>query len=555
MLSLIASSCNIDEVIEAEGGIPQIQLEPASGIFTAKVCRPITITPTYVNVDNSTIYAWSSNGEIVSSQPTYTFTPTTAEKVYLRLEVTNQYGSAKRDLRVDVVERDVAKLSLAGSAEGFTVAVGDILPLRPHVEACALPIKYSWSIDGEAVCAERDYDFAAASQGSYRLALSASTDDGTTEIAFDVRVVTAEEMPLGWHFEQTEYNVAFGRTILLQPFDIVGGEGAEYEWSIGAEIVSQSKAFEFSADRIGRYDVSVAMRRGAVSISQSLIVNVCAAEGEYRRTPTAASLAACNKVYELRVAPGQFINEYFEASTAEEACRKAEERIAREGYISLGGFGGYIVVGFDHSITATGGYDFAVRGNTFDGSSEPGIVYVMQDENGDGEPNDTWYELAGSETGKAETWRDYAVTYYRPTASGMSVEWRDNRGNSGVVEYLPTHHDQPSYYPQWIDTPSYTLRGTRLAERNYDDSGNGSHWVQPSYDWGYADNYSMQDGATDTQLNRFRIADAIDHAGRTVRLAYIDFVKVQTACNARSGWLGEQSTEVCGIYDCALLDE
>lgn len=92
----------------------------------------------------------------------------------------------------------------------------------------------------------------------------------------------------------------------------------------------------------------------------------------------------------------------------------------RNTYVSLGGFGGYIVVGFDHSIDASGGYDLAIVGNSFEGSSEPGIVWVMQDENGDGLPNDTWYELKGSETGKAETLQDYAVTYYRPRAP----EWR-----------------------------------------------------------------------------------------------------------------------------------
>ena len=65
--------------------------------------------------------------------------------------------------------------------------------------------------------------------------------------------------------------------------------------------------------------------------------------------------------------------------------------------VSLGGFGGYIVVGFDHSIQASGGYggyDFSITGNQFSGSSEPGVVWVMPDENGNGEPDDgPWYEL------------------------------------------------------------------------------------------------------------------------------------------------------------------
>ena len=91
-----------------------------------------------------------------------------------------------------------------------------------------------------------------------------------------------------------------------------------------------------------------------------------------------------------------------------EACTYAEERINQTAYVSLGGFGGYIIVGFDHSIVNDGDYNIAITGNAFDGSSEPGIVWVMQDENGDGLPNDTWYELRGSEYGKAEAWQGVA---------------------------------------------------------------------------------------------------------------------------------------------------
>lgn len=31
----------------------------------------------------------------------------------------------------------------------------------------------------------------------------------------------------------------------------------------------------------------------------------------------------------------------------------------------LGSFGGYVIVGFDHSIPNKGGYDFAIQGNAF----------------------------------------------------------------------------------------------------------------------------------------------------------------------------------------------
>ena len=213
-------------------------------------------------------------------------------------------------------------------------------------------------------------------------------------------------------------------------------------------------------------------------------------------------------------------------------------------------------MGFDHSIDNSGDYDLGILGNSFSGSSEPGVVWVMQDENGNGLPDDTWYELAGSETGKAETIQNYAVTYYRPTGAGMPVQWSDNLGNSGQVDYLKQFHRQEYYYPLWIDADSYTLTGTCLEARNYDASGNGSYWVNAEYDWGYVDNYSPVDRLTDKDnvegeinVNHFKISNAIDVDGEPIVLEFIDFVKVQCALNAKSGWLGELSTEVCGFFD------
>ena len=148
---------------------------------------------------------------------------------------------------------------------------------------------------------------------------------------------------------------------------------------------------------------------------------------DHYRAKTSTSVAEQTKVFEYTPAPGQFINETktggFDGSqtTPESAIAYATERMKEKNFVSLGGFGGYIVVGFDHSIDNTGSYDFGIEGNSFSGSSEPGIVWVMQDKNGNGMPDETWYELAGSETGKSETIQNYAVTYYRPSAPKMAV--------------------------------------------------------------------------------------------------------------------------------------
>lgn len=286
-------------------------------------------------------------------------------------------------------------------------------------------------------------------------------------------------------------------------------------------------------------------------------------ENHYRPKSN-SSKAECNCVFEYTPAPGQFINEdksgFAGEKTASEATAYALKRLNSEKYVSLGGFGGYIVVGFDHSIDNYGGYDFAIKGNSFDGSSEPGVVWVMQDENGNGKPDDTWYELKGCETGAEGTIQDYSVTYFRPDEVDAPVKWEDSLGNEGEISRVPSHK-QDYYYPAWIKEDSYTLSGTRLKPRNYDKSGNGSMWVNPPYEWGYADNASDIDRLTDGDNasaaavpNHFRISDAIDSNGKSVKLEWIDFVKVQTALNTQSGWLGENSTEVFSVYDCNMIE-
>ena len=287
---------------------------------------------------------------------------------------------------------------------------------------------------------------------------------------------------------------------------------------------------------------------------------------DHYRAKTETSVAEQTIIFEYTPAPGQFINETktggFDGTqtTPEAAVAYATQRMKEKNFVSLGGFGGYIVVGFDHSIDNTGNYDFGVEGNSFKGSSEPGIVWVMQDKNGNGKPDDTWFELKGSETGKETTVRNYAVTYYRPAEPQQPVKWTDNLGNEGEVDYLNQFHKQDYYYPLWITADSYTLTGTCLEARNYDQSGNGSYWVQAEYDWGYADNFSQIDRLSDgnnanaaVNANYFKISNAIDEKGNPVDLKYIDFIKVQTGCNTKSGWLGENSTEVFGFFDYSMI--
>lgn len=267
-----------------------------------------------------------------------------------------------------------------------------------------------------------------------------------------------------------------------------------------------------------------------------------------------------DKVFEWTPAPGQFINEFGSASnegeilTPQQAADWSLQKISNHQSVSLGSFGGYIIAGFNHNIYNTGEYEIGVLGNAFidsnGNSNEPGIVYVMKDENGNGLPDDQWFELRGSDTFSPGTIRNYEVTYFRPDGPGQPVKWIDNFGNTGQVEYMEAFHKQSSYYPLWIEDEKYTLSGTCLEAKSKENPETGK-WENPPFEWGYADNIGEDNIAFAgfSNCNRFRISDAIDTDGDPVELDYINFVKIQTGVSAQAGWLGEVSTEILGIVD------
>ena len=265
---------------------------------------------------------------------------------------------------------------------------------------------------------------------------------------------------------------------------------------------------------------------------------------------------AASRVLEYTPAPGQFINNPqagFPAdtpiTTSAEAVAYAQARLkmggepdagaetASYGYVSLGGWGGYIVLGFDTPVPNTGDYDLYVTGNSFNGSSEPGIVWVAQDADGDGSHlGETWYELKGSEYANALF--GYGATYAEQ-ADG-TVTWTDNNGGDGSIDR--TIHTQ-SYVPAWVQPLSYT--GTRLPDNVLFDQETGIYDMT-SFAWGYVDNASTIDGAG--TKNRFKIANAVDADGNPANLRQIDFVKIQTGVNCKAGNnVGEISTEVCAV--------
>lgn len=278
-----------------------------------------------------------------------------------------------------------------------------------------------------------------------------------------------------------------------------------------------------------------------------------------------------SKVYDFLPAPGQFVNElpeYVDGDTQESMLAKVEEQICGDknpGMISLGAYGGFVVFGFDHPVAnVEGEYDFKIYGNAFmaaggssGGSCEPGIVMVSIDTNGNGEADDEWYELAGSDYGKETTKKNYRIIYNKPDADKEADPDPDNKliTDRTYIRYTTNNDDEAegyvmknsfhkqSYWPEWYDGETIEFEGTKLADNAVDQSGNGSYFVLNYLEWGYADNLPNE---TD---NGFKIDWAVDAYGNPVELKYIDFIKVYTAVNQCCGWIGETSTEICGAED------
>lgn len=564
VMVVVASSCNIDEEITTALP-PKIYLDSSSGVYTVKQGREVIIAPSYENAEGAT-YSWKMDGRLIGNDASLAFMREAVGEYYILLTVTADTGSDSEEIRIDVVELEIPMVTIAGS-DHIIVAVGSDVKLNASVRKTSLDTTFAWSINDEVVSKEFAYTFKADALGTYTVVATAANEDGAHSDTMTIEVVNPEDMPFVWEFDREVYHTVVGRKLRISPSTISNVEGVAYAWSVeGAEeIISEESSLTFVAEAQGEYSVvatATTERDGQqITLTRKFVVTVYE-EGAFYRPQSGVSTAEWNKIFDYTPAPGQFINELktggFDGTqtTMEAAIAYAEERLREENWVSLGGFGGYIVVGFDHSVVNSGDYDFGIKANSFAGSSEPGIVWVMQDENGNGEPDDTWYELAGSETGKATTIQEYAVTYYRPTGPMMPVQWTDNLGNYGEVDYLKQFHRQDYYYPLWIEADNYTLTGTCLEPRNYDASGNGSYWVNDKYDWGYADNFSPVDRLTEddnaegeVNANHFKISNAIDCFGEPIHLDYIDFVKVQVGVNAKSGWLGELSTEVCGFFD------
>lgn len=338
-----------------------------------------------------------------------------------------------------------------------------------------------------------------------------------------------EQIPVvKMNIENSPINGKVNETISFSAFNVNNKVYAQ-EWKLEGEVKSNTADYDFTPAAAGIYNIEYTATNSAGIFSYKYVINV--------GVPTVPSGPGSNsyvtKVFEFLPGPGQYTNKTLGSM---EGAKSLE---GQEGAVSLGAWGGFIVLGFDHTvINENDKNDIVIYGNAQFNWAEPGVVWVMQDANGNGKPDDTWYELKGSEFGKEGYIRNYEVTYTKP-ANGGNVSWRDNKGNTGVVEISGTNVQA---FPAWVTGNEYTLKGSLLPLTGIKP---GTLITSFPFAWGYADNAVAGD-----QLD---IANAVDAEGKPVSLSGIDFIKIQTGIQANLGILGELSTEIIGVADLSLV--
>ena len=289
-------------------------------------------------------------------------------------------------------------------------------------------------------------------------------------------------------------------------------------------------------------------------------------------------------------APGQFINgEVSDGSSFNDPSAALGPPTGgglvspdNSGVVTLGGFGGEIVLGFDETVEDDPlnpmGIDAIVYGNAFwVGSSgevrwaEAGVIEISLDVNRNGLADDAWYVIPGSD-----------IDGENPLGVFEVMVWDDDPGTA-VPPLDVSLYPDPLLYPgigSSYETGGFRLPlvfdGLTLSNAASDEPG-----VVERY-WGYADvsptlelgdvdaDGVVEDAGVDPGVfytrpdNRyevgvsggsgggdgFDIGEAVDPAtGERAGLRGFDFVRIRTASGVAVGVFGEKSVEVDAVAD------
>ena len=538
--SYYLSSCSSDDdLIQNDITIVFSQSE-----YKVRKGKTLEIVPEVNNVANP-IYSWKLNGKIISNDLQLTFADYSVGEYFITFRVDDEVGYKESQVKVTVADKISPEIEMVSSYIAYIGQPIELIATANYAENA----EYVWRKNGEVVSEDKVYSFVEEGLGSFALTVKVTTEEGVDIKAITVVVLPVPEAELyfddGLYRTITNKNnlrkmtVPLGKTLVLAPVICHINKPAGFKWTVdGIAQSSTTEFFKFTPTEKKVYLVEVT--ETGTSVKAQVEVTCTDPEGTYFRAVQTSSKAVATKAFNYIPAPGQFINYQSQYQTIAQVLQQFQTAVdANSNMYHIGAYGGYFVVGFDHSVkNVANKADLSINGNSFAGWSEPGVVWVMQDSNGNGLPDDTWYELKGSEYGKAENIQRYAITYYKPTEKRADVMWTDNFGNTGSVD-INGYHSQDYFFPMFIKESAYTLTGTRVPPTFYIAEGTG---YESSRDlgWGYVDNHNTD---PTRPIGEFWIEDAIQPDGSPANLTHIDFVKVHTASVGKGTLVGEVSTE------------
>ena len=544
-------ACSDDEK-EALVGNPECSFNSETGEFKVKIGKEVSLQAHVTNTVNP-VYAWRKNGVIVSDDTTYLFKGERLGEYFVNFRVDADNGSIEKQAKVTVVDRLPPQIKIGASAVTYC---GKETAIAAETNYTDKTTTFEWSYNGKVVGKDSIYQFKEEEIDVYALALKVTNADGVDVKNINISVIPLEEPAL--YFDNGRFvepstihdvrkmTCPIGKSVVLAPVKLSISNNAVYEWKVDGAVQSATSIYyKFTPSTEGKeYEIIVTANDNGKTATATVKVQCTPPEGTYFRKPTAMSNYISNHCFEFVPAPGQFVS-FNQNQTIEDARMTIQKTLDNGGgtgwMASLGAWGGYFILGFDHSVEddGKGEADFDIAGNAFPGWSECGIVWVSQDENGNGIPDDTWYELKGSETGKPGITQRYALKYYRPTADKQDVLSIDNDGNLSFLK-RNAYHPESGYFPWFMKEKYFILTGTCLGNQ----FTTGGIETNPGFDWGYVDNVNKIPG--------FRIENAIQQDGSPANLKYIDFVKVHTGQMGQGAAVGEVSTESSAAMDLRL---
>jgi hypothetical protein len=537
-------SCEKESSEETQTTAPTVTFAGVdeTGEHKLKVGGSVTLNAIVENAVNP-VFSWKIDGKIVSTECSFTFVAEKLGEYFANFRVDAENGSAERQVKISVLEKLPPQITLPSAVIAYSGIAKEFTAEVENAENAT----YVWRLDGKIVSESETCTFNKSTLGDYSLSVKVTTAEGQDIKSAIVTVLPAPQPELYFDngryrvtsnaAEQRTMTVPVDKSLVLAPVIRNIDNPTTFVWKVdGITQAATGEYFTFSPGTQGDYIVTVTEQ--STSATAEVKVTCTPPQGTHRRRDKTGKKNHATDAFYYIPAPGQYIGS-MAGKTIASALKDLQNwcTAGADSYFVFGSFGGYYIVGFDHSVSnEPDKADLQINGNPMGGWCESGIVWVMQDENGNGQPDDTWYELKGSETGKPETKQRYALTYYRPRDINSSVvAWTDNMGKSGAVTR--------GGYPRIIAEDYYTLTGTCLASTAYETGISYS----ACYEWGYVDGINSSPLRPGT--GQFWLEDAIQADGSPADLQYIDFVKVHTAINAMTSNVGEISTEACMPYD------